>query len=72
MNVALKYRDRIDPEVMMPRINWRQPRNERRVQTGRVPVPVVEASVQMIGRAGGKNNGNRGTAHSELKGKGQR
>jgi UDP-sulfoquinovose synthase len=72
MNVALKYRDRIDPEVMMPRINWRQPRNERRVQTGRVPVPVVEASLQMIGRSGGKNNGNRGTAHSELKGKGQR
>jgi UDP-sulfoquinovose synthase len=72
MNVALKYRDRIDPEVMMPRINWRQPRNERRVQAGRVPVPVVEASLQMIGRSAGKNNGNRGTAHGELKGKGQR
>ncbi|MFY9647930.1 MAG: NAD-dependent epimerase/dehydratase family protein, partial [Terriglobales bacterium] len=27
MNVAMKYRDRIDPNVMMPRINWRQPQS---------------------------------------------
>ncbi len=32
MNVALKYRDRIDPTVMLPRVNWRQPHNERREQ----------------------------------------
>jgi UDP-sulfoquinovose synthase len=25
MNVALKYRDRIDTGVMLPRVNWRQP-----------------------------------------------
>ena len=30
MNVALKYRDRIDPNVMLPRVNWREPHNERR------------------------------------------
>src|SRR5271168_549415 len=30
MNVALQYRDRIDASVMMPQINWRQPRNQRR------------------------------------------
>jgi UDP-sulfoquinovose synthase len=32
MNVAMKYRDRVDANVMMPRINWRQPssRTERR------------------------------------------
>jgi hypothetical protein len=57
MNVALKYRDRIDPSVMLPQINWRQPRNERRVQTNREAVPVVET----IGDSAGKNNGKRRT-----------
>ena len=33
MNVALKYRDRIDPTVMLPRVNWREPHNERREQS---------------------------------------
>ena len=58
MNVALKYRDRIDPAVMLPQINWRQPRNERRVQTSREAVPVVET----VGESDGKNNGKRRTA----------
>ena len=75
MNVALQYRDRIDPAVMLPRINWRQPRNERQVQTNREPVPVVEASLQVVGRSGGKNNGNRGNSSNapiELKSKMER
>ena len=33
MNIALKYRDRVDPTIMLPQVNWREPRNERRVQT---------------------------------------
>ena len=33
MNVALKYRDQIDAAVMLPRINWRQPCNQRRAQS---------------------------------------
>jgi UDP-sulfoquinovose synthase len=57
MNVALKYRDRIDPSVMLPQINWRQPRNERRLQTNREAVSVVET----IGDSAGKNNGKRRT-----------
>jgi UDP-sulfoquinovose synthase len=69
MNVALKYRDRIDPNVMLPRINWRQPRNERRGQTSREPVPVVESSLQIVGGSGGKNNGNRADTRSGLKSK---
>jgi len=75
MNVALQYRDRVDPAVMMPRINWRQPRNERRVRTSREPVPVVETSLQVVGGSGGKNNGNRGNssnARSDLKSKTER
>jgi UDP-sulfoquinovose synthase len=39
MNVALKYRNRTDPAVMLPQINWRQPHNKRRVQTRPEPVP---------------------------------
>jgi UDP-sulfoquinovose synthase len=32
MNIALKYRDRIDPDLILPQVNWRSPRNERRGQ----------------------------------------
>jgi UDP-sulfoquinovose synthase len=31
LNIALKYKDRIDPALMMPRVNWRYTRNDRRV-----------------------------------------
>jgi UDP-sulfoquinovose synthase len=33
MNTALKYRDRVDPTIMLPQVNWREPRNDRRLQT---------------------------------------
>jgi UDP-sulfoquinovose synthase len=33
MNVAQRYRDRVDPTIMLPQVNWREPRNERRLQT---------------------------------------
>lgn len=62
MNVALKYRDRIDPAVMMPRINWREPRNERRVQAGRQPTVLVEASRETVGEPAEKKDGRRRTA----------
>jgi UDP-sulfoquinovose synthase len=29
MNIAVKYRDRIDPATMAPQVNWRSPRNVR-------------------------------------------
>jgi len=57
MNVALKYRDRVDPAVMMPRINWRQPRNERRAQTHQEPVPMTAASLEIVRRSDEKNEG---------------
>jgi UDP-sulfoquinovose synthase len=71
MNVALQYRDRIDVSVMLPRINWRQPSNERRTQSTREPAPVVESSLEIVGKSGGKN-GNRIVARNsrgELKSK---
>jgi UDP-sulfoquinovose synthase len=69
MNVAMKYRDRIDPTVMLPRVNWREPHNERREQFARTR---TEGSLEVVAGAGGKNNGNRGSARttrSELKSK---
>ena len=30
INIAVKYRDRIDKELFLPTVNWRSPRNERR------------------------------------------
>jgi UDP-sulfoquinovose synthase len=62
MNVAMRYRDRIDAAVMLPLINWRQPVNERRVQGVREPVPLVGASLEIVGGSDGKNNGKRRTA----------
>jgi UDP-sulfoquinovose synthase len=32
MNIALKYRDRVDASFMLPQVNWREPRNDRRMQ----------------------------------------
>jgi UDP-sulfoquinovose synthase len=34
LNIALKYRDRVDASVMLPQVNWRNPRNERRARAG--------------------------------------
>src|SRR5579863_4183443 len=33
MNIALKYKDRADPTIMLPQVNWRETRNGRRMQT---------------------------------------
>jgi UDP-sulfoquinovose synthase len=62
MNVALEYRDRIDPAVMLPQINWRQPRNERRVRASRESIPLSEDTLATVGESAGKNNGKRRTA----------
>jgi len=32
MNIAMQYRDRIDTSLILPRINWRCPNNDRRQQ----------------------------------------
>jgi UDP-sulfoquinovose synthase len=34
LNIAMKYKDRIDPSLMLPRVNWRYTRNDRRVPVG--------------------------------------
>ena len=46
MNIATKYYDRIDPSMMLPHINWRQPRNNRTVWLAKVADdPSLEISV---------------------------
>jgi UDP-sulfoquinovose synthase len=32
VNIAIKYRDRVDPALMLPQVNWREPKNDRRIQ----------------------------------------
>ena len=32
MYIAIKYRDRADASLMLPQVNWREPRNDRRIQ----------------------------------------
>jgi len=32
MNIALRYRDRVDASLMLPQVNWREPKNDRRMQ----------------------------------------
>jgi UDP-sulfoquinovose synthase len=39
MNVTLKYRDRVDLGVMMPRVNWRKPRNREEQRATREAIP---------------------------------
>ena len=36
--------------VMLPRIDWRQPRNESRARTNQRPVPVIAASLEIVRR----------------------
>ncbi len=31
VNIAVRYRDRVDPALMLPQVDWRQPRNVRRI-----------------------------------------
>jgi UDP-sulfoquinovose synthase len=32
INIAIKYRDRIDPTQFLPTVNWRNARNDRHAQ----------------------------------------
>jgi UDP-sulfoquinovose synthase len=68
MNVALKYRDQIDLAVMLPQINWRRARNQRRVQADSAARPTVtDASLEAVGVSPEKSNGDgragKGSAH---------
>jgi UDP-sulfoquinovose synthase len=64
MNIAIRYQDRIDPEMMLPRVNWREARNERAVQAGTKGTATV---VELEPVGAGKNNGNQRAAATATK-----
>lgn len=41
MNIALEYRERIDPSVLLPQVNWRSGANERKRQVALTEVAVL-------------------------------
>jgi UDP-sulfoquinovose synthase len=45
MNIAMKYRDRIDPTIILPQVNWREPRNNRR-QRANLTAEISVSAVQ--------------------------
>jgi UDP-sulfoquinovose synthase len=49
MNIALKYRDRVDPTIMLPQVNWREPRNDRRLPT------TIDAGISVGAAQGGES-----------------
>ncbi len=54
VNIAVKYRDRIDDSILLPRVNWREARNDRR----RAPALAVAAKApRSNGKANGRGNG---------------
>src|SRR5271170_1387607 len=63
MNIAMKYRDRIDPALMMPQVNWRQAKNERRPRAANAHTEEPE----LVGAGAAKGNGSHGTAGKTAK-----
>jgi UDP-sulfoquinovose synthase len=51
MNIALKYRDRVDPTMMLPQVNWREPRNDRRLQAN------IASGMSVSAAQGGESGG---------------
>jgi UDP-sulfoquinovose synthase len=46
INTAVKYRDRIDPSLMLPQVNWRRTRNDRRQRAAESPERVPRARLK--------------------------
>jgi UDP-sulfoquinovose synthase len=66
MNIALKYRDRIDSSMMMPQVNWRQARNDRQPQLGAAAAASGGTQFETVGVGAEKGNGNRTAKTSKL------
>jgi UDP-sulfoquinovose synthase len=48
INIAVKYRDRIDPSLMLPQVDWRRTRNDHRHKE-RAPVSTLASGPQFRG-----------------------
>jgi UDP-sulfoquinovose synthase len=64
MNIAMRYRDRVDTSMMMPKVNWRQAKNDRHEKP--VELQPLEADLEAVSL--GKRNGRRrsGAAKPEV------
>ena len=57
MNIALRYRDRIDTSKMLPQVNWREARNDRRQQAStRAPLSASGPQLAVAGVSAEKSN----------------
>jgi UDP-sulfoquinovose synthase len=65
MNIAMKYRDRIDSSMMMPQVNWRQARNDRQLQVA-TAAPAPKSHLQVVGAGTEKGNGHRTAKTAKL------
>jgi len=60
MNIAMRYRDRVDTSMMMPKVNWRHARNERHVQPSKVTtMPSPQRELESVAPVSTKSNGRR-------------
>src|SRR5271169_169296 len=59
MNIAIKYSDRVDPTIMLPQVNWREPHNARRAQTNMGGGIAVSASSSGEARVASRKEKNR-------------
>ena len=55
MNIAMRYRDRVDVSLMLPQVNWREPKNDRRIQMSMPSKSAaLEPRVDLAASAGAK------------------
>jgi len=59
MNIALRYRERVDTSMMMPKVNWRQARNDRQKHTDEPAKLVASATGLETVSTMSDGNGNR-------------
>ncbi|MGH9713200.1 MAG: NAD-dependent epimerase/dehydratase family protein [Candidatus Acidiferrales bacterium] len=58
MNIAVKYRDRIDASLIPPQVNWRNPHNNRRVPEAMAASAASSgAGLETVATSAGKGNG---------------
>jgi UDP-sulfoquinovose synthase len=69
MNIAVRYRDRIDTSMMMPQVNWRQARNDRQARSSALVVAAPEEPRLAVVGGNGSKNGNGNTRSSARTGK---
>ena len=55
MNIAMRYRDRVDSSMMMPKVNWRQAKNDRQQKLQPLEADLETAS--LVKRNGRRRGG---------------